>query len=95
MTEQLRWEAKDPAETIDYAIDWAAVLAELGNDTIATSAWVVPAGLVRGSDGATGAARWVFLGGGVAGESHEITASITTAGGRVVVRRIRLDILPR
>lgn len=88
----LRWGAKDPADVLDYAIDWSSVLAELGDDTIASTTWVVPAGLTGGAEAAAGAVRTKFLSGGTADQSYALTCTITTLGGRTISRTVLLDV---
>lgn len=38
---------KDPDEVLDYGLDWTARLV---GDTISTSQWIVPDGIVKGID---------------------------------------------
>lgn len=91
-TPALRWSAKDPADVLDYAVDWAKVLAELGGDTIATTTWTVPAGLIGGAEDASGEVRTKFISGGTAGTSYAVGCRITTAGGRTIDRTVLLDV---
>lgn len=82
-----RFEPKDPADVIDLYFDWAEVLAGLGGDTIATTAFAVtPAGLALGATVTDQAARGVFVLGGTVGEEYALTCTITTAGGRTIER---------
>lgn len=69
----------DPDAVLDYQIDWATWL---GTDTIATSTWVVPTGLTKGSDTKTATTATVWLSGGTVGQRYSVTNRITTAGGR-------------
>lgn len=95
MNEPKRWGAKDPADIVDYAIDWTDVLDDLGGDTIATVAWTVPAGLTGGAQAGSGSVRTIVLSGGIVGIGYSIASTITTAGGRTVRRRVLLDVLER
>jgi len=76
---------KDPSAVLDYAIDWSAWL---GSDTIATSTWSVPTGITRDSDTNTTTRATIWLSGGTAGQTYQLTNTITTAGGRTDQRTI-------
>ncbi len=72
---------KDPNAVKDYGLNWSQWL---GTDTIATSTWVVPAGLTQPIPATnTTTVTTVWLGGGTAGETYQVTNRITTAAGRV------------
>lgn len=75
----LEWPDKDPDAVLDYQIDWATWLS---GDTISTSTWIVPAGIVKDSDSFTTTATTIWLSGGTAGDRYNITNRIVTAGGR-------------
>lgn len=83
----LRWPDKDPADVLDYGIDWAKALAA---DSIATVAWTVPAGLTRGAETRVGAITTIWLSGGTAETDHTLTCRITTAASRVLERDVGL-----
>lgn len=70
---------KDPDAVLDYQIDWSSWL---DGDTIATSTWKVPSGIIKDSDTNDDTTATIWLSGGTAGESYEVTNSIVTAGGR-------------
>jgi hypothetical protein len=79
----------DPDETLDYACDWAAFLAEAGspNDTIQSSAWAVdPTGPALSGASVNGATARTFISGATAGQVYRLTNSITTAMARVAER---------
>ena len=80
--------AKDPNAVLDYVVDWTAYL---GDDTITTSTWIVPAGITKNSDTSTTTTAKVWLEGGTAGERYAVTNRITTAGGRTDDRTIRIS----
>lgn len=87
---------KDPNSVLDYTIQWGQ-LATLGEylfdqstDQIATSAWTVPAGLTEDSSTNTSLSTTIWLSGGTAGESYEVTNRITTTGGRTFDQSIRI-----
>jgi hypothetical protein len=77
----LKWPVKDPDEVLDYQVDWTEKLA---TDTIATSTWIVPAGLTKDSDSNTPTKTTIWLSGGTPGEQYGITNRITTTGGRTI-----------
>lgn len=81
----LGWPDKGPDENLDYDTDWTA---ELAGDTIATSTWIVPAGLVAGAESNTTTVTTIWLSGGVVGTSYPVLNEIATSGGRVFERTI-------
>lgn len=84
----LSWTAKkDPDEIKDYQINWSALLA---GDTIATSAWTVPAGVTKDTDTNTTTTTTIWFSGGTAGETYPCLNRITTAGGRSYDRTVKL-----
>lgn len=88
---------KDPDATLPFAVDWSAWLTNEG-DTAASVAWLVPAGLTQVSNPAptfaSGKAT-VWLSGGTAGTDYLVTCRMTTTGGRVDDRSIRIQIRDR
>ena len=70
---------KDPAAVLDYQIDWSDWL---DTDTIQTSTWAAATGLTVDSDALTATTTTVWLAGGTAGQSYEITNHIVTVAGR-------------
>lgn len=83
MPAPLRWPDKDPADVLDFTMDFAAAL---GADTIATVTWTVPADLSKGAETNSTTAATVWLSAGAAGTDYSITCRITTAGGRTIER---------
>ena len=83
MPAPLRWPDKDPADVLDFTMDFAGAL---GADSIATVAWTVPAGLTQGTTTNSTTAATVWLSGGSASTDYSITCRITTAGGRTIER---------
>ena len=83
---------KDPQATLDYGFDWSRWL---GTDTIATSAWTVPSGLVGTNEASTDTTTTVWLSGGVAGMEYRVTNAITTAGGRTEQRTMLIQVEER
>lgn len=83
----LRWPDKDPADTLDYGLDLTDFLGlTTPADTIASVAWTVPAGLTAGAQYHSAGIATTWLSGGTAGADYTITATVTTAGGRVLER---------
>jgi hypothetical protein len=83
---------KDPVAVLDYLVDWTAWLA---GDTIATSSFVVDAGLTKQSQTNTPSTATVWLAGGTIGQSYNVTNTITTAGGRTEDRQFRAVLINR
>jgi len=70
---------KDPNSTLDYHINWGTWLA---GDTISTSTWAVPTGLVKVSDSKTSTLTTIWLSGGTVGGGYSVVNAITSAAGR-------------
>jgi len=83
---------KDPNAVLDYTIDWSRWLA---GDQIATSAWLVAAGLTKVADSRAGSLATVWLSGGTAGQSYTVTNRITTTGGRTEDRSFTIRVEER
>jgi hypothetical protein len=78
-----------PYDTLDYTITWADWL---GEDTIASVAWVAPDGITPSDPSNTTTAATIWLSGGVEGKDYDVTCRVTTAAGRVVDRTIRIRV---
>ena len=76
---KLRWPNKDPDAVLDYQVDWTSWL---DGDTIATSTWVVPAGITEDSSSNTTLVTTIWLSSGTVGDRYEVLNRITTDGGR-------------
>lgn len=85
-----RWPNKQPAELLDYAIDWTARLD--AGDTIKASAFVVPDGLEATSSSRGDRDAVVWLGAGDDRVSYLIVNRITTTAGRELRQVVRLKI---
>lgn len=74
---------KDPAATLDYAVDWGAEY--LTSDAITASEWAVepdePGGVIITASTIDGGTTTVTLGGGVPGGIYRTTNQISTAAG--------------
>jgi hypothetical protein len=88
----LSWPDKDPDEVLDYSLNWSP---RLDSDTIATSTWVVPAGITKNSDTNTTTTTTIWLSSGVASTTYDILNRITTAGGRTMDQTVKLKVKER
>lgn len=86
------WPSKDPDEVLDYELDWEP---RLGDDTLATVTWTVPAGLTKTDEDISGAIAVLWLSGGTVGESYTIACRAVTAGGRTYDETLRLAVRSR
>lgn len=84
---------KDPSGVLDYSFDWATNW--LGADTISTSTWTVPAGIVKDSDSDSSGVTTVWLSGGTPGTQYTITNTIVTAAGRTEERSVIINVKQR
>jgi hypothetical protein len=83
---------KDPTAVLDYTFDWRKWL---GDDTIATVAWTVPAGIANAGSVYSTTTTTIWLSGGTAGVSYSIYVTITTTGGRTDKRTFKVNGLDR
>lgn len=89
MASTLNWPAKDPADVLDYSIDWSQRLT--GGDTISGSTWTVPVTVTIVSNTYTNSVSTVWLAGGVvAANAIAVKNQITTAGGRTMDQSVYL-----
>lgn len=87
----LRWPDKDPAEVLDYGLDWSDQLALTDPiDTISSATWAVPAGLTAGAQFVIDGVATIWLSGGTAGADYTLTCRIVTSGGRTLERSVKL-----
>jgi hypothetical protein len=89
--QKLQWSDKNPADVVDYSIDWIQVLRALDNDSIASAIWNAP-GLGLGTQSVLGTTTSAFISGGIDGQSYTVTCTITTTGGRTVRRQVLLPV---
>lgn len=85
----LSWPYKDPDEVLDYQIDWSP---RLGEDTIASSTWIVPTGISQDSDSHDTMKTTIWLSGGTTDESYTLTNRIVTNGGRTMDQSVKIKI---
>jgi hypothetical protein len=79
---------KDPDAVLDYTISWNAWLPD--GDTITTATAEATSGIVVDSVSHTIDDTTVWLSGGVAGSSYDVTVHVTTNGGREDDRTITI-----
>jgi hypothetical protein len=85
---------KDPNARLPFAIDWTAWLANEG-DTAASFAWTVPAGITKEAEAAVGGKATVWLSGGTDGQTYKVTCRLSTTGGRIDDRTIKVRVIER
>lgn len=84
------WPSKDPAELLDYTINWAAPLA---GDTIVSSVWALSAAdLVEATSTQTSNTATIWLSGGTLNQTYQVKNTITTAGGRIFDQTVSIKI---
>jgi hypothetical protein len=79
---------KDPAEDIDFEIDFSDLLD--GSETIASYTLTVPTGITDHDDSNTDSAVIFWLSGGTAGEEYDIACEIVTSAGRTKKRSLTI-----
>jgi hypothetical protein len=80
---------KDPADVLDYTLDWSAWL---GTDTISTSTFVVETGLTAGVNSKTTTATTIWLSGGTNDNVYQVANTIVTAAGRTIRRVVGVKV---
>jgi hypothetical protein len=90
----LSWPAKDLGEKKDYSLDWTQYLA---GDTIASSTWVVPTGIVQATPNPsnTTTSTTIWLSGGTVGKTYELQNTVTTVGGRTLVQSVDIPVVQK
>ena len=86
----LTWTAaKDPNEVKDYVVDWSARLTS--GDTIMTSTWEKPDGIIVNSEENTTTTTTLWLSGGsLVDEYYEFVNIVETNGGRTYSQTCKL-----
>lgn len=83
---------KDPNALLDYTFDWSDWL---GDDTILSVTATLATGLTQENLTSSSTAATVWISGGEAGKSYDVTCEITTNGGRTDRRTITLRVVDR
>lgn len=82
---------KDPDERLDYTMDWDVLDYLAAGETIATSAWSVPAGITQyGTASNTTTTATIWLEGGTHGQEYIVSNLITTSASRKAERSIKI-----
>ncbi len=93
----LAWPAKDPGDTLDYVFDISPALSANPGDTISTLDVAIspgnPGDVMLVSSSADGPRAVLWLSGGQALTTYTVTITITTTGGRALVRSISLPVI--
>lgn len=86
---------KDPNDVLDYEVTWASWLPE--GDTIDTSTWIVPDGIVEDEAKRTNTdtTATIWLSGGTDRSTYPVTNRITTAQGRTADHTIHIVVRNR
>lgn len=80
---------KEPTEVLDYRIDWSDWLDGL---TIASSTWIVPAGITSEDETNTSTISLIRLSGGTWGETYELQNTIVASDDESETRSILIRI---
>lgn len=86
---------KDPDATLCYSLDWTEWLKRCdAGDSIESVDWDIPAGLdeVSGSDETSEAISKITLSGGTAGETYDVTCTVTTVNGIIDQRVLKIKV---
>lgn len=90
----LAWASKDPADVLDYVLDFSPAFAGNDGDSIAALDVAIspsaPGDLVLNQASVDGAAAVLWLAGGQANTKYTITISVTAQSGRVLSRSVGL-----
>lgn len=81
---------KDPDSIVDYQCNWAEWLSI--DEAIEHAEWIVPTGLNNVQISHSETVSTVWLSEGVVGETYLLTNRITTTGGRVEDRTLRIRV---
>lgn len=90
MAATLGQRAKDPAEVLDYTIDWTDLLA---GDTISTSTFTVDAGLTKDAESNSTTSATVTVSGGTAGQNYVVRNVIVTAASKTRARSFLVRVM--
>lgn len=82
---------KQPVEVIDYDFDFSEYLRSV-NDVAVSHTAAVTTGLTVETSSLNKGVVKVFVSGGTDGETHKVTATVTTQGGRVKQADIQLKV---
>lgn len=84
---------QDPAEKLDYQLDWTGFL---GADTISSSAWAsTPSGLTHVAAPNTTTTATLRISGGLVGTTYTVTNHVVLASGQEAERSFYLKVVDR
>lgn len=86
---------KDPQAKLDYVIDWQSNGYLEPGETLVTSTWIVPDGLIKGDphpESNDSYTATIWLSGGTAHLGYEVTNRITTSKDRTDERSITVRV---
>lgn len=93
----LVWPAKDPGDTLDYVFDIAPALSANLGDGIGTLDVAIspnnPGDLTLASMAVDGTRAVLWLSGGQAATNYTVTISVSTVGGRTLVRSVAVPVV--
>ncbi|WAJ29341.1 hypothetical protein [Antarcticirhabdus aurantiaca] len=92
MPAPLQWPTKDPDERVDFGVDWSARLV---GDTIVSSLWIVPDGIVGSEESHADRMTTIWLEGGTPRLTYELLNRVETSAGRIMDQTIRLPVAKR
>lgn len=81
---------KDPSAKLDYTLNWGEWLQEDDDTILEATVPNPPSGVTIVSVGHTPTTTTVWISGGTAGTSYDVTVRILTAGGRQDERTITI-----
>ncbi len=86
---------QDPAETLDYSLDWTAWLGSTG-DTISTSNWAItPSTPTLSGQATAGNVTTCLVAGVVLAGMYRLTNTVVTVQGRTSDRSITIRAFPQ
>jgi len=83
--------SKDPAEKLDYTIDYSEELTDVA-DSISSSAWTVESGITNEAIVNTSNTATIWLSGGTDGTTYDITNQITTNTARIYRQKMTIGV---
>lgn len=84
---------KDPDAVLDFGFKWSDWLAT--GETISTSTWTVETGITEDSTAKTDVKTSIWLSGGTAGTTYEVTNKIVTSQSRTDERTLSIRVVER
>lgn len=78
-----RFEPKRPVEVKEYAFDWRAKLALVG-DAISSAIPTAETGITLSAPSTAGGYVWFTLSGGTSGVTYKVECLVTTTGGETL-----------